>query len=556
MLDLFIILLRNIGIISVMAIIITRISTFRTSILNQNATWNYKLFLIAFFGLVGIYGTYAGVAVDDAVANSRVIGPFVGGLVGGPFVGLFSGLIAGIHRYAINPEGFSSLACVIITPLQGLIIGLLSSRILSSKHPWLPTLLSAMAAETIHMGMVLILSRPFPQALSLVKLIGPPMIIANSIGITSFILVIESVMKDRQIAATHHAQRVLEIAKETLIHLRKGLNTESTTQAAEIILARSHLDAVSFTDTQKVLCHVGIGNEFHPIGDPIQTTITRQVIDSGEYQIGPHIHADGAPCPIHSAVVVPIKIQGKMMGTFKMYKQEENGITPLDIQLALGLTNLFSQQLELELVEKQFKLMKEAEYHALQSQINPHFLFNALNTISSVIRSSSEKGRELLLSLAEYLRGNLNFAHEISLRQEIQHVQAYLAIEMARFGDKLRVEFDIPADCNLTLPPFTLQPLIENAIKHGVRSRKEGGTVWVKIKEEKNLYQIEVSDNGKGVGPKKAATLLIPNEKSDSVGLINIHHRLIARYGEQSGLCIESQEDQGTQVSFFIPKGQ
>ena len=554
MFDLLIILLKNIGLISVMALMISRIPLFRRTLQEEKMSKAQIFFYILFFGSVGIYGTYSGVSVEDAVANSRIIGPFVGGLVGGPIVGFFAGLIAGTHRYIINPLGFTSLACVIITPLQGLFIGWLRRYFTQVESKWPYALLLGALSEVIHMGAVLLFSRPFELAIQLVGIIGPPMIIANGLGIGLFVAILESVFRDREQIATRHAQRVLEIAKETLVHLRKGLNPESTSRAAEIILNRSHLDAVSFTDTVNVLTHVGLGAEYHLVGQPVKTEITKAVLSTGVYQVGPHTHSEPSPCPLRSAVVVPIIIKGQVAGTFKMYKKEDNGITPLDVQLALGLTNLFNQQLELEQIEKQEKLLKEAEYHALQAQINPHFLFNALNTISSIIRTSPERGRSLLLNLSDYLRGNLNYTHDISLQQELDHVNAYVEIEKARFGEKLKVEYDLQLSSTLILPPLTLQPLIENAIKHGVRSQKDGGWVKLTVIEHADTFDISIQDNGKGIDPLTLDSVLKDHPRSESVGLVNIHSRLKNRYVHNSGLTIDSQENIGTTVSFKIPK--
>ncbi len=536
-----------------MVLILFRIPAFR-EILKPHQLNLKSVFLFSiFFGAVGIYGTYSGVVVDDAVANSRVIGPFVGGIIGGPLIGWFSGLIAGIHRYLVNPDGFSSLACVIITPIQGLCIGLLRAWFLKRTHRWLIAFLLGIAAETIHMGAVILLSRPLEQAIDLVRIIGWPMIIANSVGIGVFVFILESVFRDREQFVSRHAQRVLAIAKETLVHLRKGLTPETTKIAAEIILKRSHLDAVSFTDRSVVLTHIGLGAEFHPVGESIKSEITKQVIQHEEYRVGDHSHTEDSNCPLHSAVVVPIKINHELIGTLKMYKKEVDGISALDVRLAVGLASLFGQQLELAQIEEQQKLLQEAEYHALQAQINPHFLFNALNTISSVIRTSPTQGRELLLNLSSYLRGNLNYSADIPLEKELEHIKAYVSIEKARFGEKLHVDFQVDAPLSLTLPPLTLQPLVENAIKHGVRGKKDGGTVTVLITSDSDGHRISVIDDGVGIEASRVESLLIKSEKSSSVGLINIHERLMHRYGKELGLKIDSEINKGTIISFCIP---
>ncbi|MCG8571271.1 MAG: sensor histidine kinase, partial [Spirochaetes bacterium] len=143
--------------------------------------------LIIFFSLFGIVGTYSGIPVMGALANSRVVGVFVGGLIGGPMVGFLAGLISGIHRWAIDIGGFTAFACMIATICEGTLAGILSPYYKKSNKKWLMAFFAGILAEVLQMLILLILVKPFSEAWELVKIIGIPMIFANSVGISMFI---------------------------------------------------------------------------------------------------------------------------------------------------------------------------------------------------------------------------------------------------------------------------------------------------------------------------------------------------------------------------------
>jgi len=150
------------------------------------------------------------------------------------------------------------------------------------------------------------------------------------------------------------------------------------------------------------------------------------------------------------------------------------------MELFRGLCSLLQIQLEINTLKEQAVLLSEAEVKVLQAQINPHFLFNALNTISYYCRSNPERAKDLIIYLAQYYRHSLNNESVfINFKQEIKHIQAYVNIEMARFGERLKVTYNIPDYLDFNLPCLILQPLVENAIKHGVLPRENGGTVEI-----------------------------------------------------------------------------
>lgn len=201
-----------------------------------------------------------------------------------------------------------------------------------------------------------------------------------------------------------------------------------------------------------------------------------------------------------------------------------------------------TRQLELELEKANMALMV--------SQIQPHFLYNALNTIKSLIRRNPKAAEEAVIDFSYYLRGNmdsLSHTEPIPFQTELDHIRHYCKIELLRFSDKLHIEYDIETD-HFSVPALSIQPLVENAIKHGVTKRPEGGSVWIHTCEENESYIVRVEDNGIGFDP---ADILNKNGRSH-VGLPNIRYRLETMMHAE--VDVQSTPGIGTAVTVRIPK--
>ena len=181
-------------------------------------------------------------------------------------------------------------------------------------------------------------------------------------------------------------------------------------------------------------------------------------------------------------------------------------------------------------------------------------MYNALTAIAEKCETDSEEAGRLILSLSKYLRQTLDFDNlsgSVPLKKELELVRAYTSIEQARFAN-IEVVFDLPDPLPLLqLPPMTLQPLVENAIKHGLRRKREGGCVVVKMERQEGSVQFSVEDNGVGISDDVLKNLAILPNGSVSIGLYNINTRLMRLYGK--GLSIRSESGAGTSVSFEIP---
>lgn len=551
-------LINNMSTLIVIAYLISRIDAFKKFVLGKRNSLKDKLIMAVIFGFMGILATYTGVSVKGAIANSRIIGVFVGGIFGGPIVGLGAGLIAGFHRWAIDIGGFTAVACSLSTIVEGLIGGMASKYIKNKKNNWIHALILGVLSEILQMIIIIIIAKPYEAAVELVKIIWVPMVLFNPIGIAVFVALIDGIYKDQEKEAAIQTQLALNIAEKCLPYLRKGLTDVTEIQhVAGIILKMADVEAVAITDKEKILAHAGIGEDHHRSGDRILTNFTKEVIESGNMAIAKikeDIGCKDETCKLKSAVIVPLLKKREVIGALKLYKNIEYGISDVDIILAQGLAKLFSTQLELAEMDYQIKLREKAELKALQSQINPHFLFNAINTIVSFCRIDIDKAKQLLINLGDYFRNTLsNNEDYVGIETELNHVNAYLAIEKARFDEKLKIEVDVDKKVDCLLPQLILQPIVENAIKHGLIPKKDGGTIIIKAEKINSETHITVEDSGVGIDEEIIEQLYNNKLQEGKIGLSNVHNRLKSIYGQEYGLKIFNREEGGTKVEIIIP---
>lgn len=202
-------------------------------------------------------------------------------------------------------------------------------------------------------------------------------------------------------------------------------------------------------------------------------------------------------------------------------------------------------------LEEQKSLLADARLAALTSQINPHFLFNTLNSVSSLIRTDPVQARLMILNLSRVLRRLLRKHENFSpLRDELSFIQDYLSIEVVRFGDKLRLETEVEDETlDLLVPSMLLQPLVENSIKHGLSSKVEGGTIRIRTRKAHAKLRLSVEDDGVGIPETRLANLL-----EQGIGVSNVNERLKVLFGDGYRMWIDSQPGQGTRVEIEMPE--
>lgn len=554
--ELLVALAERLSVIVTVAFLMTRSRIFRRFLRSQ-ITQRETLTLVLIFGAFSAAGTYSGISINGALANTRALGAVSAGLLGGPLVGFGAGLIAGLHRYLVY-GGFTGLACAVSTTLEGLLGGIVYRLARDKASNWKVGIVVGMLAEVMQMIIILVMAHPFNEAWRLVKIIAMPMMLVNGLGVGLFLIIVQTVYIEEEQIAALQAQKVLHIADLTLPYFRKGLNEESARNAAKCIHTMAHVSAVALTDTEKILAFVGLGEDHHFSKQPILTEATRKVLQTGKSIQAiseTEIHCQEPNCPLRSAVIVPLQQGEKTIGVLKLYRAQR-GKSVVDVTLAEGLGKLFSNQLELADLEHQKELRIAAEIRVLQAQIQPHFLFNTLNTVVSLIRTRPEQAREVLIFLGEFLRHNMRQGVAFhSVREECEHVQAYLAIEEARFEDKLHFTMDIEVGTeSILLPPLVLQPLVENAVKHGLLPKESGGSVSLKVRRHGNNLEIVVYDDGIGISNIKMKDILEGDQverHEAGLGLRNVHQRLLGHYGQ--GLTIKSTFGEGTIISFQVP---
>lgn len=410
---------------------------------------------------------------------------------------------------------------------------------------WLPVNAAVLA-------IVLVLGAPAPAA-------GLAMLCASLISAIFLVNYLKQSCKLGHLE-DHPLDPTLRIANETLPYLRRGLNRETATKTAEIIQKLTDVAAVAVTDRERVLAYIGAGSDHHHAGGPIITDATKTVLATGELMIIQDSYGLNCPnkdCPLESAVIAPLKLKGEVAGTIKLYQTRQGDVPPSVVKLTEAVAQLLGLQMELAQLDRQAQLVTKAELDALHSQINPHFLFNTLNTIIMFIRTNPETARRLLIRLASFFRHALKrHGHFNSLREEIEYLNTYIILEKARFRDKIKIIRELDENLfDYQMPVLTIQPLVENAIKHGILPRQGQGTVWVRaFLEEEEEILFEIRDNGVGIPPEKLPLVLKPGYGSgNGVGMSNVHERLKGLFGEEYGLRIESVPGEGTSIIFRIP---
>jgi two-component system sensor histidine kinase LytS len=552
-------LAERLGLIVAGAFLLLTITPIHNMRLRKGPAWRSTLLQILFFGAAGILGTYGGNLVSQSVANLRAMAVITGGLFGGPVVGIASGLIAGGHRILIDIGGFSAVPCGLATMIEGAAAGLLTLYLKERSVDWRWAAGLALGGETMHMGMVLALSHSFTEAVELVRIIAPSMIILNTLGAATFEQVINVGFRSRARQDSVQAQEILDIANSTVSHLRSGLTPESAMATARIIHARVAVGAVAITDQNNVLAHIGVGDDHHLPSHPIVTNSTREVLETGKpkfIQDKADIGCSHPGCPFASAIIIPLHKGGTVAGSLKFYGTAGKSLDLLLFELAKGLGNLFSTQLELENIQITERMLAHAEIRRLQAQINPHFLFNSLNTITSFCRTST--ARSLLQDLSSYLRKSLEASRGfVPLSEELDQIRCYLAIEQARFGDRIRVSFDVQEGCeSWPIPPLIIQPLVENSVRHGILAQENGGEIRVQVRKEEGHLHVEVRDNGAGMDKTQVARLFSKNRldsRSGGIGVRNCFQRLEQLFGPSYLPSVVSAPGQGTSIDFLLP---
>ncbi|OUN46298.1 sensor histidine kinase [Collinsella sp. An7] len=403
---------------------------------------------------------------------------------------------------------------------------------------------------------------------------------------------------------SRYTEETLSVASEMLENLKDGLTAEAATAICERLMPQTRASTIAITDTERVLACVGDMVEDFPPGSPIHTRATHYVIEHGLAQSFMHgavaRSEDGKPRQIPAGIIAPLKVGERTEGALKFYFSSPRLVNRTQYALVTGFAELLSTQLAIHELELQEELTARAEVRALQAQINPHFLFNTLNTIASFTRTDPMRARELLREFSAFYRSTLdNSGSLIPVEREVAQTRRYLTFEQARFGeDRIQATFEVDDDVADTLvPAFLIQPLVENAVRHalsdegplhiavrvradapedeGGRAAEGGDATGVDraaaagaavddadAAAPVNAVVIEVSDDGVGMDEETAARLFdaslpkpdvhAPQGSGAGVAMHNISERIRRFYGPHSFARVQSAPGEGTTVTLHL----
>lgn len=346
------------------------------------------------------------------------------------------------------------------------------------------------------------------------------------------------------------AYQVLHTVGEAAMPLRLGLTVPAATKAVRPLRGLLGTEALALTDTAQVLAWDGIG-EHHAAQ---VAHLVPRVVDSGRPLVLDErdLPCDNADCTSRAGVMVPITDGDLVVGTLTALDTATRA--PL-IRTAGELARWVSTQLELAELDSSRARVAEAELRFLRAQISPHFIYNALTTIASFVRSDPERARDLLLDFAEFTRYSFRAHGEFTtLAEELRSIDKYLELERARFGNRLSVTLRIaPEVLPVAVPFLVLQPLVENAVRHGLEGKQGPGRVTIIAEDAGADCTISVEDDGIGMEPERLRAQLA-GAAGDNVGLSNVDERLRTVFGPDYGLVVETGVGAGTKVTVRVPK--
>jgi two-component system LytT family sensor kinase len=349
-------------------------------------------------------------------------------------------------------------------------------------------------------------------------------------------------------------QAALHAASSTLPHLRRGLSARTAERAVPHLRELTGAAAIALADTHAVLAIDGEGREQVRPGDLLSRLLARTRDD--RLNIVPRLISSDPTCPLRSAVLAPLIVQGKRAGTLIAFYHATGRPSQHELRVVQEAASLVSAQVELSVVAEQEERLAQAELRALRAQISPHFIYNALAAVAGDIHARPEEARELLIDFAEFTRYLFRDGRSyVTLGEELEHVERYLRLEQARFRDSLHVSIDVPPETRgAVVPAMSVQPLVENAVRHGVERRAGSGHVSISARVSGADVELCVRDDGVGIEPERVPAVLAG--AGGGIGISNVDARLRATFGDRYALQIQSRPGEGTATIMTVPNLQ
>lgn len=381
---------------------------------------------------------------------------------------------------------------------------------------------------------------------------GIAVALAAAVAIVIGLLVVQRRRRDLGTSADRATFDALHTASLAAPSLREGLTSTGAARAVKHLRALLGTAAVVLTDRCDVLAADGAADHHAQQAMGHATA----VLESGRTQVfvGSTVSCGRSDCAVRVAVACPLVDGESIVGALVAYGRETSAVL---IRAVEEVALWVSGQVELASADAQRNRLVEAELRALRAQISPHFIYNSLTAIASFTRTDPDRARDLLLEFADFTRYALRRGGEFaSLADEIRNTERYLVLERARFGDRLEVSLRVaPEVLPIAVPFLVVQPLVENAVRHGLEGHEEPVLVSIEARDNGAEAVISVEDNGAGADPDVIRTSLANRGTAGrSVGLGNVDARLRQVYGDSFGLVVETGPGVGTKVTFRVPK--
>lgn len=547
------ILLERVSLILVITYIIFQ-TYFIKRIFGKTLVAKNRVVLGIIGGFLGILGTVFGIKYNGAIVNYRDIGVILSGMIGGIPAGIIAAGISATFRVFMG--GATAIPCFFGTLSAGIISGAISQYYGRQHFTFFRTLFYTTIIEIFHLTYVLVMVKPFSYAYDITFNILFPMVITNALGVSFLNYMIKNMEEKLELTAENTMNSIFVIMEKSLNAIEKGFNEESSKIIAETILNNTDFEAVAITDKEKILSHVGIGSDHHIAGMNIKTAATKKVINSGQGLkiVGKNgISCPVNDCPLFSAVIIPLtSLNDELIGTLKLYYSKKNEIKNSDIIFGKKLAQTLSLIISIAKMNEELKLATEEKLRELMSNLSPHFLFNTLNAIKYISKKEPEKINKFIDNISDLLRYTLYENNRfVLLKEEIEFTVNYLELMSLRYKDKLNYEiiYDKKED-NVLIPPFILQPLVENSIKHGMNEDKL--LIKIKIENIDDYTKIIVEDNGKGFKKqnKKGKGLELIKNRLNSI--YNNDYEFSIKNGLFGGTVIEIKFRNNIKVGEYV----
>lgn len=346
--------------------------------------------------------------------------------------------------------------------------------------------------------------------------------------------------------------RTLHTASLASPALRAGLAPGTVERALPHLRSLLGTAAVAVADTDRLLGYEGLLTEHHA-GDA--EVLALRAVRSGATEVAARgeVVCDHDGCLVRQAIASPLVVEDRTAGALVALTDD---VSAALVRAVGEVADWVAGQVALAELDDQRHRLAQAELRALRAQISPHFIYNSLGAIASFVRTDPDRARELLLEFADFTRYSFRQHGEFTtLAEELRSIERYLLLEQARFGERLQVRLQVaPEVLGVSIPFLCLQPLVENAVRHGLESRAGGGLVSIEAHDVDRECVISVEDDGAGQDPERIRRVLAGEHTGDSVGLANVDERLRATFGDAHGLVVETAPGAGTRVTLRVPK--